>query len=141
MDTVNITATNSIVNKFMSELRDKNYQVNRALFRNNIERIGEIMAYEISKTFDYEMKEVETPLGTSRIMLPSDDIVLATVLRAGLPRAAPDCSCPGPHTGVWADHRIRSIRSDLRQIPDWGHRYGIHSPGEGQTGPAHRIAG
>lgn len=85
MNTINISATCSIANKFLAELRDCNYQTNRALFRNNIVRIGEIMAYEISKTLSYEPKDIQTPLGICPTLLPTDEIVLATVLRAGLP--------------------------------------------------------
>ena len=76
MNIINFAEQNSILNQFMAELRDKKYQQNRLLFRNNILRIGELMAYEISKT---------TPLGTIDIPLSKDDVLLATVLRAGLP--------------------------------------------------------
>ena len=69
----------------MAELRDKSYQRNRLLFRNNIKRVGEMMAYELSKTLTYKPKTVTTPLGNIDIPLPKDDLVLATVLRAGLP--------------------------------------------------------
>ena len=69
----------------MAELRDRKYQQNRLLFRNNIRRIGELMAIEVSKTLEYKPKTVTTPLGTIDIPLPKDDIVVATVLRAGLP--------------------------------------------------------
>ena len=69
----------------MAELRDKKYQQNRLLFRNNIERVGEMMAYELSKSLDYKDKTVTTPLGTLTIPVIKDDLVIATVLRAGLP--------------------------------------------------------
>ena len=69
----------------MAELRDKKYQQNRLLFRNNVKRIGEMMAFELSKTLEYKPKTVATPLGTIDIPLIKDDIVIATVLRAGLP--------------------------------------------------------
>ena len=85
MEIINLTERNSIMNRFMAELRDKQYQQNRLLFRNNIRRIGEYMAFEISKTFTYKDEEVVTPLGTSNIALPQDDVVVATILRAGLP--------------------------------------------------------
>ncbi len=81
----NLTEQNSIVNRYMAELRDKDYQQNRQLFRNNIMRIGEMMAYEMSKTFNYKATNVDTPLGTASVNLPEDEIVIATVLRAGLP--------------------------------------------------------
>ena len=85
MEIINLTERNSIMNRFMAELRDKQYQQSRLLFRNNIRRIGEYMAFEISKTFTYKDEEVVTPLGTSNIALPQDDVVVATILRAGLP--------------------------------------------------------
>ena len=69
----------------MAELRDKNYQRNRLLFRHNIRRVGEIMAYELSTTLDYKSKTVTTPLGTIDIDVPRDEMLVATVLRAGLP--------------------------------------------------------
>ena len=73
------------MNRFMAELREKHYQQNRLLFRNNIRRIGEYMAFEISKTLDYHDQQVETPLGKLDIALPQDQLVVATILRAGLP--------------------------------------------------------
>lgn len=85
MKTINLSEQNSVINHFMAEIRDKNYQRNRALFRQNIRRIGEMMAYEISKTLAYKPKRVKTPLGISEIPLIKDDLLLATVLRAGLP--------------------------------------------------------
>lgn len=75
----------SIANRFIAEMRDVNIQKDSMRFRKNMERIGEILAVEISKTLDYERKEVETPLGIANADLPSDKIVLATILRAGLP--------------------------------------------------------
>ncbi len=80
-----ISQTNSIANRFIAELRDVNIQKDRMRFRRNLERLGEIMAYEISKTLDYYPQEVETPLGTARVNLPTDRIVLASILRAGIP--------------------------------------------------------
>ena len=85
MKIINFSEQNSVLNQYMSEIRDKSYQKNRALFRTNIERIGEMMAYELSKTLTYRPKAVTTPLGTLDIPLPKDDVLLATVLRAGLP--------------------------------------------------------
>ena len=85
MKTINLSEQNSVINHFLAEIRDKNYQRNRALFRQNIRRIGEMMAYEISKTLAYKPKRVKTPLGISEIPLIKDDLLLATVLRAGLP--------------------------------------------------------
>ena len=86
MQIINFSEQNSVMNKFMAELRDKKYQQNRLLFRNNVRRIGQVMAYELSKTLIYKAKTVTTPLGTLDIPLfKEEDIVIATVLRAGLP--------------------------------------------------------
>ena len=85
MKTINLSEQNSVLNQYLAELRDKKYQQNRLIFRSNIQRIGQIMAYEMSKTFEYKKKNITTPLGTIDIPLPKDDIVVATVLRAGLP--------------------------------------------------------
>jgi uracil phosphoribosyltransferase len=85
MKVINLSECNSVVNLYLSEIRDTTYQQNRLLFRNNIRRIGEMMAYEISKTLDYASHEITTPLGTAPIYLPTDQVLLATILRAGLP--------------------------------------------------------
>ena len=85
MKIVNFSEQNTVINKYLSELRDVDYQKNRPLFRNNIQRIGEAMAFEISKDLSYAAQEVTTPLGTLDMMLPNDTVVIATVLRAGLP--------------------------------------------------------
>ena len=85
MKVINLSEQNSVINQYLAEIRDKSYQRNRALFRQNIRRIGEAMAYEISKTLAYRPKKVVTPLGTAEVMLAKDDLLLATVLRAGLP--------------------------------------------------------
>ena len=78
-------ATDSVFNQFMAELRDATIQQDRLRFRRNLERIGEIMAYEISKTLDYEEEEVQTPLGIKMIRTLKEQPVIATILRAGLP--------------------------------------------------------
>ena len=82
---INIGSKNSIVNQFLRELRDASIQQDSMRFRRNMERIGEIFAYEISKTMDYEAKEVITTLGTAEIQVLKSVPVLATILRAGLP--------------------------------------------------------
>ena len=76
---------NSILNRYVSELRDCTIQQDRVRFRMNLERIGRIMAYEISKTMNYHPETVESPLGQTSVMLPNNQIVLATILRSGLP--------------------------------------------------------
>ncbi len=80
-----LNKTNSIANRFLAELRDANMQQDKQRFRLNQEKLGEILAYEISKTFKYIAAEVQTPLGTATINLPNDAPVLGTILRAGLP--------------------------------------------------------
>ncbi|MDO5446674.1 MAG: uracil phosphoribosyltransferase [Prevotellaceae bacterium] len=85
MKIVDFSKTNTVINQFILELRDKNIQQNRLLFRNNVERIGMLMAFEASKELDYETKNVETVLGTAQCNVPTDDIVLCTIMRAGLP--------------------------------------------------------
>lgn len=81
----NLSEHQTIANKYIAELRDTSIQKDRLRFRTNMQRIGEILAYEISKTLSYEEKAVETPLGIANTALPTDRIVLATILRAGLP--------------------------------------------------------
>lgn len=81
----NISDTNSIVNRFIAELRDVNKQQDSMRFRRNLERLGEVMAYEVSKTLNYRTMEVETPLGIAMVNLPYQRVVLAPILRAGLP--------------------------------------------------------
>ena len=85
MKVINLSEQNSVINLYMAELRDKSHQKNRLLFRNNIIRIGEMMAFELSKTLTYKPKTITTPLGTIDIPLVKDDLLLTTVLRAGLP--------------------------------------------------------
>ena len=81
----NLSTKNSIANRFLAELRNVGIQTDRLRFRRNLERVGEVLAYEISQTLDYQAQNIETPLGTSTIMLPAQRIVLATILRDGLP--------------------------------------------------------
>ena len=85
MDIIDLSKTNSIINQYMAEIRDAEYQKNRLLFRNNIMRVGEYEAFEISKSLHYEEKDIATPLGISKVNVPTDKIVLATIFRAGLP--------------------------------------------------------
>lgn len=81
----NLGAFNSVFNQFIAELRDADIQTDRMRFRRNLERIGEIFAYEISKTLEYQAVEITTPLGVAEMQLCKDQPVLATILRAGLP--------------------------------------------------------
>lgn len=80
-----LTSTNTIANQFIAELRDINVQNDRQKFRLNMTRIGELLGYEISKTLHYQPATIPTPLGEANTYLPTDQIVLATILRAGLP--------------------------------------------------------
>ncbi len=81
----NLSDQHSVGNRFVAELRDVVIQKDRMRFRRNLERLGEILAYEVSKTMEYEVVEVETSLGIAKATLPIQDPVLATILRAGLP--------------------------------------------------------
>ena len=81
MEVINFAEQNSVINHFMAELRDKNYQKNRLTFRHNVERIGEMMAYELSKTLEYKPKTVKTPLGT--LDIPMERECLAYVFKIG----------------------------------------------------------
>jgi len=76
---------NSVLNTFIAQIRDAEIQKDSMRFRRNIERIGELAAYEISKMLNYAKSEVVTPLGMSDVYVPSDKIVIASVMRAGLP--------------------------------------------------------
>ncbi|WP_271424898.1 uracil phosphoribosyltransferase [Aequorivita sinensis] len=76
---------NSLISKYIFELRDVSIQKDSMRFRRNIERIGEIMSYEISKTLNYETVKVTTPLGEKEVYVPDNKIVLCSILRAGLP--------------------------------------------------------
>ncbi|WP_026775989.1 uracil phosphoribosyltransferase [Polaribacter sp. Hel_I_88] len=80
-----IAENNSVLNTFLSEIRDKNIQKDSLRFRRNIERIGEILSYELSKTLSYNKVDVTTPLGNKEVQLPTNDLVLCSILRAGLP--------------------------------------------------------
>lgn len=75
----------SIANQFLSELRDTQIQKDRMRFRKNLERLGEILAYEVSKSLSFQKEEIQTPLERTEMQLPSDQVVLVAVLRAALP--------------------------------------------------------
>ena len=85
MKVVNLGEKDSVINQFVAELRDVNIQKDRMRFRNNVRRIGALMAYEISKTLRYQEVAVETPLATTNVRVPYDNVVIGTVFRAGLP--------------------------------------------------------
>lgn len=85
MTVYNLSENNSILNHFVSELRDVSIHHDSLRFRKNIERIGEILSYEISKKLNYQIREIQTPLGIAPVPLYTNKIVLAPILRAGLP--------------------------------------------------------
>jgi uracil phosphoribosyltransferase len=76
---------NSIVNQYISELRDVEIQKDRLRFRKNLERLGEIFAYEISKHLPYTLREVTTPLGIATVPVLKEQPIIGTILRAGIP--------------------------------------------------------
>ena len=119
MEIIDLSKQNSIINQYMAEIRDKEYQKNRLLFRNNIMRIGEYEAFEISKTLCYEAKDIATPLGIAKVNVPTDKIVLATIFRAGLPF----------HNGFLNvfDHAGNAFVSAYREYTDAEHhQVGVH---------------
>ena len=81
----NLSETPSILNTFMSEIRDVSIQSDRMRFRRNNERIGEVLGYELSKSLYFEKHQTETPLGNHNTTLYKNDIVLCSILRAGVP--------------------------------------------------------
>lgn len=85
IEVINFADTPSLVSRYMMELRNIEIQHDPLRFRGNLERIGQIMAYEISKRLEYRDVDVETPLGHCKCQEPADNIVIATILRAGLP--------------------------------------------------------
>jgi len=106
----NLSEQNSLLNQFLKEIRSVDIQKDSLRFRRNIERIGEVMAYEISKTMTYHAEEVKTPLGVAPVNLPCEPIVLGTILRAGLPF----------HTGFlsYFDHAENAFVSAYRKYKD-----------------------
>ena len=119
MNIINLSEQNSIINRYLAEMRDCEYQKNRLLFRNNIKRIGEYEAFEISKTLDYEAQNVTTPLGVASVSLPTDRVVIGTIFRAGLPF----------HEGFLNvfDHSGNAFVSAYREYTDETHtEVGVH---------------
>lgn len=103
----NLSNEASILNTFIAEIRDKTMQTDRMRFRRNIERIGEVIGYELSKALEYDSKTIETPLGSSATTLHQNDIVLCSILRAGVPL----------HNGLlnYFDHAENAFISAYRQ--------------------------
>ena len=107
----------SILNQFISELRDVTIQKDQMRFRRNIERIGEVMSYELSKELNYKSKTVETPLGTKNVLEPINELVICSVLRAGFPL----------HQGVlnYFDAAENAFISAYRHHPDDGDEFEV----------------
>lgn len=85
MKVINLGRDNTVLNTYIAEMRDRHIQKDSLRFRTNLERVGEVFAYEISKTLAYSDKDVTTPLGIARVSTYDTPLVLATILRAGLP--------------------------------------------------------
>lgn len=101
---------NSLINQYISEVRDVSIQKDRMRFRKNMERIGEILSYEMSKTLEYKSSTIKTPLGEKEIEVPSSPIVLCSILRAGIPL----------HQGIlnYFDQAENAFVSAYRHHPD-----------------------
>lgn len=85
MEIHNFSNKSSVLNTFISEIRSVEIQNDRMRFRRNIERIGEVLSYEMSKALSHDTLNVQTPLGSSELNVPKDDVVICSILRAGLP--------------------------------------------------------
>ena len=85
MKVVNLGENNTVLNSFIAEIRDVQIQKDSMRFRTNLERVGQVFAYEISKTLEYSEKEVKTPLGIAQASTADTTLVVAAILRAGLP--------------------------------------------------------
>lgn len=110
MNIHHISETNSVLNTFISEIRNKSTQKDTMRFRRNIERIGEILSYELSKHLSFLNSDVETPLGIKTVALPQKDVVICSILRAGLPL----------HQGIlnYFDHAENAFISAYRHHPN-----------------------
>lgn len=110
MNIHHISENNSILNKFISEIRDIHVQKDAMRFRRNIERIGEIISYELSKKLSYTTEQITTPLGVKAVDLYEKDVVICSILRAGLPL----------HQGIlnYFDHAESAFISAYRYHPN-----------------------
>ena len=118
--TVNHLSQNkSLLNQFLKEIRSVDIQKDSMRFRRNIERIGEVMAYEISKSLSYQLEEIKTPLGVAPTSVSSEKLVVASILRAGLPF----------HNGMlnYLDKAENAFVSAYRQFTDEAHEnFDVH---------------
>ena len=85
MKVINLGENNTVLNTFIAEMRDATIQKDSLRFRTNLERVGQIFGYEISRTLDYSVKDVVTPLGTAKVATHDTKLVISTIMRAGLP--------------------------------------------------------
>ena len=85
MKVINLGDSNSVIGNIIAQMRDRNVQKDSLRFRSNLKKLGDIFAYELSKTLDYHPKDITTPLATARVNISDSKIVAATILRAGLP--------------------------------------------------------
>ena len=119
MQVIDFSESNSLLNSFVREIRDVTIQNDRLRFRRNIERVGELMAYEISKHFDYNTITVDTPLAKAEVSVSKEEVVIATILRAGLPF----------HHGMlnYLDGADNAFVSAYRKYRETGHKtFDIH---------------
>lgn len=112
MQVINLSERNSLLNQYLKEIRSVAIQGDSMRFRRNIERIGEVMAIEVSKALDYAVEDVQTPLGVAQVPVIQDKVVLATVMRAGLPL----------HQGFlnMFDHAENAFLSAYRRVNEQG---------------------
>lgn len=112
MKVINLSERSSLLNQYLKEIRSVNIQKDSLRFRRNIERIGEVMAIEVSRALDYQSEKVQTPLGVADMQIAQDNIVVASVMRAGLPL----------HTGFlnMYDHAENAFLSAYRRINEKG---------------------
>ena len=85
MKVINLGDSNSVIGNIIAQMRDRNVQKDSLRFRSNLKKLGNIFAYELSKTLDYHTEDITTPLATARVNISDSKIVAATILRAGLP--------------------------------------------------------
>ncbi|HHU97457.1 MAG: uracil phosphoribosyltransferase [Bacteroidota bacterium] len=119
MKLYNFSEENSLLSSYIREIRDVTIQGDRLRFRRNLERIGEIMAYEISKTFAYKKITVNTPLDVAEVNVPDEEVVIAAILRAGIPF----------HLGMlnYFDDAGNAFVSAYRKYKETGHQsFDIH---------------
>ena len=121
MKVIDFGQTNSILNQYISEIRNVEVQNDRLRFRRNIERIGEIMAYEMSKEFKYSVKNIQTPLGIAPVSTPDNNLVISTILRAGLPYEVQKTDA-----AFSSEYPIRLSQRSTGRIKRYRHSFRLH---------------